>query len=99
MSMQDLVQEYGLEIDDVRWYLSVQHARRLLEYTQRVKELAEHIWRGELETQLYDMEEEYLRQLQSELDRAVRDEHSIREILNEVVTEKRRRHESDSQVR
>ena len=94
MTVHELLKDHDIEIDDVRWFLSVQLALKLLEYRDRPSELTDLIWRGKLDTELYDMEEEYLRTLQSDLDRNLKDMHAIREIVAEIIAEKRKRYES-----
>jgi len=87
MKVKKLLDEYGLEIDDVRWYLSTVQAGRLLEYGKLrdgTAQLARHIWCGGLEDELYDMEEQFLVQLQSDWERGLNDEARVREVLQEM---------------
>lgn len=90
--MRELLKEYDLEIDDVRWYLSMQMAERLLTYREDPRLLTEMIWRGTLEDELYDMEETYLRESQEQMDRGVLDESRVREQLNQALRARRLRH-------
>jgi hypothetical protein len=76
-----LMKELDLEIDDLRWYLAAQHSERLLQYRDRPDDLARLIWSGVLERELYDMEERLVEELQRDLDRGLRDEAGVREIL------------------
>jgi hypothetical protein len=92
VKIRDLMQEYDLEIDDIRWYLSTLQAERLLAYREKKRELIRLIWSGSFEGELYDMEERYLEELQSRLDRGSRDEVQIRGILKEIVVNREKRY-------
>lgn len=89
--MRELLEEYDLELDDLRWYLSVQTAERLLTYTERSAALAELIWRGTLEDDLYDMEDRFIKDTQELLERGLVDEAKVREQLSEAVRARRLR--------
>ena len=52
-----MLEEYNLELDDVRWYCAALLAERLLSYKDNKKDLIRFIWSGELEGELYNMEE------------------------------------------
>jgi hypothetical protein len=92
VKIRELMQEYDLEIDDLRWYLSTIQAERLLSYREKKRELIRLIWSGSLEGELYDMEERYLAELQNRLDGGSRDEIQVREILREVAASRERRY-------
>ncbi len=92
VNIRDLLKEYDLEIDDLRWYLSMQMAERLLTYREEPQLLTELIWRGTLGDELYDMEERYLRESQEQMDRGVLDEPRVREQLNQALRARRLRH-------
>ncbi|WP_319476765.1 hypothetical protein [Marispirochaeta aestuarii] len=92
VNIRDLLKEYDLEIDDLRWYLSIQMTERLLTYREEPLLLTELIWRGTLGDELYDMEERYLRESQEQLDRGVLDETRVREQLNQALRARRLRH-------
>jgi hypothetical protein len=91
MRVVELLDEYDLTIDDVRWYLSVVLAERLLMYEDKPEELAHFVWSGRLADELYDMEERYLASLQDQLDRELTDEPHVREILAEMEAAKTKR--------
>jgi hypothetical protein len=80
-----IMAEYGLGIDDVRWYLALQQADRLLQYRQRRLELARLIWSGRLEADLYEMPERFLQEMQARLERGTRDEAQVRTIFRQVA--------------
>ncbi len=93
MGIQDLLDEHNLEIDDVRWYLAREQADRLLSYKDHPAELAHLLWSGELEADLYEMEDRFLADLQEKLDRGQTDEAQAHQIVREIAgsAEKRRR--------
>lgn len=91
VTMQELLEEYGFEIDDIRWYLAVLTADRMFTYRDRPEELARLIWSGGLEKDLYNMEERFLERLQTDLDRNHTDEAHVRQILAEVAHQKAKR--------
>ena len=92
VNIGEMMKEYDLEIDDVRWYLACLQADRLLGYRDKKRELIRSIWSGELEGVLYDMEERFLGELQGRLDRGTRDEIQVRSVLREVVSCREKRY-------
>jgi predicted transcriptional regulator len=84
MTITELMKEYNLEIDDIRWYLSIIEAEKLLNFPQDRKELIRYIWSGELADNLYNMEEAYLNSLQEQMDRNITDESNIRDFFKEA---------------
>ena len=92
VKIRELMDEYDLEIDDVRWYLAAQEAQLLLSYRENPRELIRLIWSGSVEGDLYDMEERFLEELQSRLDRGSRDEVQVRSILKEIVVTREQRY-------
>jgi hypothetical protein len=89
VKIAELLRELSLEIDDIRWYLALAQADRLLQYKERRKELARLIWSGRLEAELYEMEERFLQELQGKLDRGTRDEAQVRTLLLEAAAARR----------
>jgi len=92
VKIRDLMQEYDLEIDDIRWYLAAMQAERLLSHRENKRELIRLIWSGSLEGELYDMEERFLGELQSRLEQGSRDEIQVRAILREIVASREKRY-------
>ena len=87
MKAEDMLEEYGLGIDDMRWYLARRQAERLLEYQDQPQQLAELIASGRLEADLYRMEERYLEDLDEKIATGRFDEAELRRILAEVAAE------------
>ena len=92
VNIAELMQEYDLEIDDIRWYLAAMQAERLLSYREKKRELIRLIWSGSLEGELYDMEERFLGELQNRLEQGSRDEIQVRAILKEIVSSREKRY-------
>jgi hypothetical protein len=95
VKISEMMQEYDLEIDDVRWYLACLQADRLLGYRDNKRELIRLIWSGALEEALYDMEEQFLAVLQSQFDGGTRDEVQVRGVLREVVSCREKRYTAE----
>lgn len=95
MRINEYLQEYDLEIDDVRWYLSMRLAERMLQYQDDPVSLARQFWSGETEEALYNMEERYLEELQADLDRGFCDESKLRQTLEEIDVARRERDRQD----
>lgn len=95
MTVQRLLDEYGIETDDVRYYLAKETTARLLGYHDSPEELTELIRSGRLGDDLYEMEERYLRQLEEDLTSGRADEARVRTTLEEIraakITRRRRR--------
>jgi len=81
MTVTSLLEEYNLSIDDVRWYLCRGLAESLLAHRDDPVALAKRIWSGNLEAEIYDMEERYLTRMSDELARGITDEQALRDQL------------------
>jgi hypothetical protein len=53
--------------------------------------IAQYIWSGEFEAQAYNMEENYLQELQDRFSRNLADEAQIRELIGEIELERKKR--------
>lgn len=91
MTVQEIIDDHDLEVDDIRWYLSLREAERLLTYRDDRKELASLIQSGRLEADWYRMEERFVEDLQEQLDRKETDEPEVRKICRAIETERRER--------
>jgi hypothetical protein len=91
MNSKTLMEEYDVEIDDVRWYLSVGKAEELLSHYQEPKGLIRMIWDKSLEETLYNMEERFIERLDADLADGTADEVKIRQIFSEIKAARRRR--------
>jgi hypothetical protein len=92
VKISEMMKEFDLGIDDVRWHLASEEAERLLQYRERPYELTRLVWSGALEAELYDMEERFLSGLQEELDRRLRDPTSVRGVLRKVAASRQKRY-------
>ncbi len=91
MNVKQLLEEYNLDIDDLRWHLAGELAERLLSHIRKPDELTRFIWSGALSDALYDMEESWIRQTQTQLDEKTLDEAHLRDRLSEMEISRRRR--------
>lgn len=91
MSIQRIQNEFDLSLDDIRWYLAKRLTESLLSQRDSPEEITRRIWSGSLESELYDMEERFLRDLQDELDRELIDEQTVREHFEQARLLKMRR--------
>jgi len=89
--IKNLMDEYFLQIDDVRWYLSLQVAKQLIEYKNDLPNLTDFICSKRLEIALYDMEESFLQKIENDYEKQIIDESGVREIVSAIITEKEKR--------
>lgn len=82
------MKEYTIEFSDVRWYLSLKTAERLLTYKEDIRGLTHLLWSGRLEADLYNMEESFIEDLQDRVDRNLLDEARVRELFSEILAAK-----------
>lgn len=82
MNCEKLMEEFGLEVDDVRWFLSAGIAGRIR--TLPENELACYIWSGKLEAELYDMADRFLNDLTGKLKNARMSEAEVRAVFREI---------------
>jgi len=84
MNIKQLMKEYNLEIDDIRWYLSIKEAEKIKEISIDKDKFVKYIWSGELADNLYNMEEIYIETLEEQLERNITDESNIRDFFAEA---------------
>jgi len=98
MNITELMKEASLEIDDVRWYLSVEMAKKLIILKDEPIELVNFIHSKEMEAELYDTEQRFLDQLQYDLDKKKIDEVDVREALYNINRERIKRLEKRTSI-
>ena len=89
--LNDLIKEYSLDIADIRWLVSYRMTVSILSNSDTPAEITRMIWSGKLESELYNMEENFLEDIMSQLDRGLIDETWIREQFAEASELKCRR--------
>ena len=77
----NLLKEYSLDIDDIRWLISTRITKQLLNNKEKPIEITKLIWSGKLEADLYNMEENFMENINLDLERGLIDESWIRELL------------------
>lgn len=83
--------EYGLELDDIRWYLSVELAQELLQHQSSPRDLIEEIWSGKLGDRLYNFEERSLESMAQAYDQGKLEAGAVREFFALAKRAKRNR--------
>jgi hypothetical protein len=91
MTIESLMEEHDLVLDDIRWYLASRIANTLLSQSEHPEEITRRVWSGALEGELYNMEERFLERLQDELERGLLDEQAAREHFSSARMLKMRR--------
>jgi hypothetical protein len=93
--VNELMKEYDVSLDDIRWYLSYLMAFKFLEYKEQVHALTRYVWSGKLEKDLYNMEEIFLAGLKDDYERRLIDEGHLRGVFTEILQEKSKRRKAD----
>ncbi len=91
MSLDALLEEHDLVLDDIRWYLASRITESLLTHSENPEEITRRIWSGSLEAELYNMEERFLADLEDQLERGLLDEQAAREHFSTARMLKMRR--------
>jgi hypothetical protein len=86
-----LMDGYNLELDDIRWYLSVLMVDKFAALQPEPGRLIEYVWSGQLSDELFNLEERHLEQLEADWDSGQIDEAKVREFLLEARASRRRR--------
>ena len=85
MDINALIDEYGLDLNDIRWYLSGRIAQTIKTLAADINDLTAYIWSGKLEGDIYNIEETYLEKLQEDMERRIKTESEIRDILGHII--------------
>ena len=83
-----LMEEFNLELDDIRWHLASQFTGKLLSMSDTPEEITRYIWSGSFEKELYNMEESFLNNMEELYSRELSDEAFIREKFSEISASK-----------
>lgn len=85
MIVEELMEEYGLSMNDIRWYLCSQITFGILELTKTPDEITACFWSGKLEAELYNIEERFIASLKDEIEKNIKTEAEIRDIFSSVT--------------
>jgi len=90
MTIHELLDEYNLATDDIRWSLSLKASESIIHTleTGGPEDLTREIWSGETGDRLYDMEERWIRDRGDRLNRAILDEGHLRDELSQMVLDR-----------
>ncbi len=91
ITVQSLMEEYDLEIADIRWLLATEEVERVLTYKNNPKALAEQYFQGEISSKLYNWDDRFIEELQQDLSRNLTEESHIREVFQKALCLKRER--------
>lgn len=91
MDIYSELESAGLTLDDVRWHLSLETAKRLLTYAEEPEELARLIWSSSLESDIYEMEEKAIQRLAEDLQRGLADHTDLHEFVESVRASRHKR--------
>lgn len=91
MTIDEMMKEYDLSIDDIRYYRAYTIGESLLTYQEEPHALARMIWSGELEREISNMADRYIEELEESHRRLLVDEAQLREIMGAVQKVKRER--------
>ena len=83
MTLHELLDEYNLVTDDIRWSLCLRLTELLIHKleTEGPDAVTRELWSGNIGDDLYDMEERWTRDRGERLERAVLDEGHLRDEL------------------
>ena len=84
MKMNSMMESAGIEIDDVRWHLATEEAKRILTYVDEPIKLAKLIHSGDLESDWYRMEERFVEDLEEKLKQRLTDVAEIEKVLRAI---------------
>jgi hypothetical protein len=82
--ISDLLKEYSLKVDDIRWMIANRITESILSSKESPEEITKLLWSGKLEADMYNMEEKYIDGIISQLERGLVDEAWVREQLAEA---------------
>ena len=90
MTIHELLEEYNLTTDDIRWSLCRQFSESIIHTLSRKgpEELIRELWSGETGDMLYDMEERWIRDRADRLKRSILDEGHLRDELSLMVLDR-----------
>lgn len=90
MTITELLKEYNLSDDDIRWSLSLRMAESMAIRLDEdgVEALGRKLWSGEVGDELYDMVESWIRDRGESLSRAILDEGHLRDELSQMTVDR-----------
>ncbi len=91
ITVRELLQEYDLDIADIRWILSVQEVERVFTYKNHREDLIQQYFTGEISSMLYNWDERYIEELQQDMERGLTDETRVREVFQKALLLKKER--------
>ena len=86
MTINELLEEYNLDPDDIRWSLCRRIAESIRDILDRgdLAALIDELWSGRIGDELYDTEERWIRDRSDRLGRGILDEGHLRDELRQM---------------
>jgi hypothetical protein len=86
MTIHELLDEYNLEPDDIRWSLCLRLTESLVQKLELEgpESVSRDLWSGKIGDDLYDMEERWTRDRGDRLNRSILDEGHLRDELSQI---------------
>lgn len=96
MTIRELLDEYNLADDDIRWSLCMRMAESfaVLLVDEGPEALAQRLWAGSIGDELYDMEERWMRDRGDRFSRTILDEGHLRDELSGMDLDRIKRRQS-----
>lgn len=90
MNIHELLDEYNLEPDDIRWSMCLQLTESIVTRLEAEGPLGvtRELWSGNIGDELYDIEERWVRDRGDRLNRTVLDEGHLRDELSQMSLDK-----------
>jgi hypothetical protein len=87
----ELLEEQGLELDDVRWYCAEQNAEHILTLGETKRDLVYAIWSGRIESELRELGERFTEQVNQDFQKNLIDESDLHRYVQEIMNSRKRR--------
>jgi hypothetical protein len=86
MTIHELLDEYNLEPDDIRWSLCLRLTESIVQKLEieGPEAVSRDLWSGKIGDDLYDMEERWTRDRGDRLNRSILDEGHLRDELSKI---------------
>lgn len=90
MNIHELLDEYNLEPDDIRWSLCLRLTESIVikMETEGPLSVTRDFWSGNIGDELYDLEERWIRDRGDSLNRSILDEGHLRDELSQMSLDK-----------
>ncbi len=91
MNFTELLEEQGLELDDVRWYCAEQYADQILTLGEQKGDLIHAVWSGRVESELRNLGEVFIDQVDQDFRKNLIDESDLHRYVQDIMNSRKRR--------